>query len=253
MILTYHKIGSQLEFGITTVSRRRFAGHLDLYGELGLEPVLAGVVAGRIPWNGTEHTQEGGGLAITFDDGYESVSTEAFPEMAARKWTGTVFVVVGSVGGSNSWDVRLSPRRFKHLSWDQIRELSEAGFEIGSHTLSHRDLTRLDTDSIRRELRDSKQAIEDHIGGAVTSVSYPFGRYSPKVIDEAVAAGYKCGFTSSPNSGSDRMAMGRLSVYSIDGRSSLERKLGLRPGYRLECIKNTVIAKLSRGTTLVKR
>jgi len=253
MILTYHKIGSQLELGITTVSRQRFAGHLDLYSELGLEGALASDVGGRTPGDGAERTPGGGGLAITFDDGYESVWTEAFPEMAARKWVGTVFVVVGSVGGSNSWDVRLSPRRFKHLSWTQIEELSRAGFEIGSHTLSHRDLTRLDADSLRRELRDSKRVIEDRIGRAVTSVSYPFGRYSPKVIDEAAAAGYACGFTSSPNDGSDRMAMGRLSVYSIDGRSSLERKLGLRPGYRLECIKNTVIAKLSLGTTIVKK
>jgi peptidoglycan/xylan/chitin deacetylase (PgdA/CDA1 family) len=173
--------------------------------------------------------------------------------MTARAWTGTVFVVAGSVGGTNTWDVRLSPRRFKHLSWAQISELAEAGFEIGSHTLSHRDLTRLDADSLRRELVDSKRLIEDHIGRPVTSVSYPFGRYSQRVIDEAATAGYERGFTSSPSDGSDRMAMGRLGVYSIDGRSSLERKLGLRPGYRLECIKNTVIAKLSLGTTLVKR
>jgi peptidoglycan/xylan/chitin deacetylase (PgdA/CDA1 family) len=255
MILNYHKIGSQLELGITTVSRRRFAAHLDLYTNLGFKPVLASDV--------TEPTAESASepaLAITFDDGYESVFAGAFPEMAARKWTGTVFVVVGSVGGSNSWDVRLSPRRFKHLSWDQIRELSDAGFEIGSHTLSHRDLTRLDGELLRRELRDSRRAIEDQIGRKVTSVSYPFGRYSPAVIDEAMAAGYDCGFTSSPHGfsgarddGSERMAIGRLSVYSIDGRGSLERKLGLRPGYRLECMKNTVIAKLSLGTTLVKR
>jgi peptidoglycan/xylan/chitin deacetylase (PgdA/CDA1 family) len=257
MILTYHKIGSQLELGITTVSRRRFAEHLDIYTELGLKSGLASDVAERIPGSGregaTEPASDDAVLAITFDDGYESVYAEALPEMAARKWNGTVFVVVGSVGGSNSWDVRLSPRRFRHLSWTQIRELAEAGFEIGSHTLSHRDLTRLDPDSLVTELRESKHVIEDHIGRGVTSISYPFGRYSPRVVDEAVAAGYVCGFTSAPNDGSDRMALGRLSVYSIDGRSSLERKLGFRPGYRLECIKNTVIARLSLGTTLVKR
>ena len=48
------------------------------------------------------------------------------------------------------------------------------------------------------------------------------------------------------------MAVGRWAVYSIDGASSLERKLGLRAGRRLERIKNTVIAKLSLGTTLIK-
>jgi len=253
MILTYHKIGSQIEIGITTVSRRSFAGHLDLYGALGFNSVPASQIAGLIPGSATGPVATERNLAITFDDGYESVWTEAFPEMAARGWTGTVFIVVGSVGGSNSWDVRLSPRRFKHLSWTQIEDLSRAGFEIGSHTISHRDLTRLKGELLRSEIRDSKHIIEDHLGKPVTSISYPFGRFSRKVQDEAAAAGYCCAFTSSPGPKSDRMAMGRLSVYSIDGRSSLERKLGLRPGHRLECLKNTVIARLSLGTTLVKR
>jgi hypothetical protein len=87
----------------------------------------------------------------------------------------------------------------------------------------------------------------------VTSVSYPFGRYSRRVVEESAAAGYQCGFTSYPNGSADRMAMGRMSIYSIDGAGSLRRKLGLAPGYRLECFKNRVIARLALGTTLVKR
>jgi peptidoglycan/xylan/chitin deacetylase (PgdA/CDA1 family) len=263
MIFTYHKIGSQVELGITTVSRRRFADHLDLFNEIGRKPALASEHCG-----GSQGALEVSGgrsvalecvapstscLALTFDDGYQSVYTQAFPEMASRGWTATIFIVVGSVGGTNTWDVRLSPRSFKHLSWKQIADLSRAGFEIGSHTLSHRDLTRLDAASLRKELRDSKRIIEDRLGRAVTSVSYPFGRHTRRVNEEAGSAGYQCGFTSFPNDGIDKMAMGRISVYAIDGRSSLERKLGLRRGYRLECIKNTLIAKLSLGTTLVKR
>ncbi len=253
MILTYHKIGSQIELGITTVSRRRFAGHLDIYNELGFKPVLTCELIS--PAEGDAKTTDRGErrLAITFDDGYESVCTQAFPEMASRGWAGTVFVVAGSVGGSNTWDVRLSPRSFRHLSWEQIRELADAGFEIGSHTLSHRDLTRLNEDRLRSELRDSKHAIEDHTGRPVRSISYPFGRFSCRVVEEALAAGYECGFTSFPNDGTDPMAIGRLSVYSIDSRAALERKLSLRPGYKLECFKNKVIARLSLGTTLVKR
>jgi peptidoglycan/xylan/chitin deacetylase (PgdA/CDA1 family) len=192
------------------------------------------------------------GVAVTFDDGYESVYREALPEMVARGIPGTVFPVVGSVGGWNDWDVNLAPRPVRHLSWGQIRELVEAGFEVGSHTLTHRDLTRLDHRALVKELSDSKKMLEDVTGVKVTAISYPFGRFSSRVLDEAAAAGYTCGFTSSPGTKDSRMAVGRWAVYSIDGARSLERRLGLRRGRRAERLKNTVIARLSLGTTLIK-
>jgi peptidoglycan/xylan/chitin deacetylase (PgdA/CDA1 family) len=166
---------------------------------------------------------------------------------------GTVFQVVGSVGGPNDWDVNLAPKRVKHLSWGQIKELVKAGFEMGSHTITHRDLTRLAPRDLALELADSKKALEDETGVGVASISYPFGRYNPRVVDAAVEAGYSSGFTSSPNSGGDRMTIGRWGLYSIDGREALRRKLGLRPGRGFERVKNRIIAGLSLGTTLVKR
>jgi len=243
-ILTYHKIGSHLELGITTVRRRRFAGHMDLLLGSGMDFLRAS--------DAVSGTHVHSGLAVTFDDGYESVYEEALPEMLARGIPGTVFPVVGSIGGWNEWDINLAPRPVRHLSWAQIRDLTEAGFEIGSHTLSHRDLTRLGPEALSHELRDSKKMIEDVTGAEVTAISYPFGRFSRRVMDEAVAAGYTCGFASSPGTQDSRMAVGRWAVYSIDGASSLERKIGVRSGRRLERLKNTVIARLSLGTTLVK-
>lgn len=243
-ILTYHKIGPHLELGITTVRRERFARHMDLLLGLGADFLKAS--------DAVEGSQGRSGPAVTFDDGYESVYEEAFPEMLARGIPGTVFPVVGSIGGWNEWDVNLAPRPVRHLSWPQLRELSEAGFEVGSHTLTHRDLTRLDPGALVRELCDSKKMIEDMTGVKVKAVSYPFGRFSTRVMDEAAAAGYTCGFTSSPTTRDSRMAVGRWAVYSIDGARSLERKLGLRAGRGMERLKNTVIAKLSLGTTLIK-
>jgi peptidoglycan/xylan/chitin deacetylase (PgdA/CDA1 family) len=245
MVLTYHKIGSQFELGITTVARTRFGCHLDLFRELNRKTVCA-TEAARSPC-------ERDRVAVTFDDGYESVFTEALPEMQSRGTVGTVFVVVGAVGKHNTWDVKLSPKPFRHLSWPQIMDLAGSGFEIGSHTLSHRDLTRLDTGRLRQELATSRKIIEDHTGVPVSAISYPFGRYTQRVLDEAVEAGYTCGFTSSPNDRGNQMALGRLGVYAIDDRRSLQRKLRVRPGYRLECLKSRVIASLSLGTTLVRR
>jgi peptidoglycan/xylan/chitin deacetylase (PgdA/CDA1 family) len=241
VVLTYHKIGRQFELGITTVSRRRFASHLDyLKKSAGKMAAASGVVAS-------------GGPALTFDDGYESVYREAYPEMAERGMVGTVFPVVGAVGGLNRWDVRLSPRPFRHLSWSQLRELAEAGFEIGSHTLSHRALTSLDGGDLREELSASKKKIEDRTGSPVVSIAYPFGLCSEKVVEHAVAAGYRFGFLSMPAPGDDPMRTGRMGVYYLDGDRSLGRKLGWVRGHRLECAKTRFIAGLSRGTTLVKR
>jgi peptidoglycan/xylan/chitin deacetylase (PgdA/CDA1 family) len=245
MIFTYHKIGHQFELGISSVRRQAFAGHLDLMLDVGMEFVSATDAA---------HPRSSEmRIAITFDDGYRSVYSDALPEMDRRGVQGTVFPVVGSIDDYNRWDVRLSHRPFRHVSWPQLRELVARGFEVGSHTLSHRDLTRLDRKTLRRELRVSRAMLEDHIGTSVTAISYPFGRFSAEVIDEALAAGYTHGFTSFPLATTDPMAIGRMTVYSIDGPSSLRRKLGLVRGYRFECLKNRVIAGLSLGTTLVKR
>lgn len=263
-VLTYHKIGSQLELGISSVARDRLITHLDALVGLGMEFTTAtgspGGPAGRRP------------VAITFDDGYESVYTDAFPEVCGRGLTATVFPVVGAIGKADSWawDVRLSVRPFKHLSWSEIDELARHGFEIGSHTVSHRDLTRLDADDLKAELAVSRKRLEDRTGRPVTALAYPFGRTNQRVVEAAVDAGYRRGFLSSPVAlglGRSRcagpnpaampkgwpMVLGRMSVYRFDGPASLMRKLGVRRGYRFEVLKNALITGLSRGTTLVTR
>lgn len=244
-ILTYHKVGSQFELGITSVTVARFARHLDLLSS-----------AGKRFHNATDLVFDGAngnGVSLTFDDGYESVYTQVFPEMSSRGITGTVFPVVGAIGRDNTWDVRLSLKRFRHLSWDHISELSRSGFEVGSHTMSHRDLTRMEGPRLRSELRDSKRILEDRLGVEVKAIAFPFGRHNRRVVAEAADAGYKCGFASSPNGATSVMAIGRMGVHAMDGDAALARMLGLRPGRCLEILKNRVIADLALVTTLIKR
>jgi peptidoglycan/xylan/chitin deacetylase (PgdA/CDA1 family) len=244
MVLTYHKIGRCFELGVTTVRREAFGAHLDLIRDGGFEFVSASDAA---------HSHLSGAVAITFDDAYESIVTEALPEMEARGVTGTVFSVAGFMGDVSRWDIRVAPRPVRHATWPQMRRLADLGFEIGSHTVSHRDLTRLSRQDLRHELATSKKMLEDYIGRSVTSISYPFGRFSHGVVQEALEAGYTSGFASFPRKTCDPMAVGRMSVYSIDTLGSVRRKLGLTRGYAFEYLKNRIIARLSLGTTLVKR
>jgi len=116
-------------------------------------------------------------FVLTFDDGYQSVYREAFPVLQRYAMSATVFVTTGErwPGGSSG---RLPPcENQPMLKWGEIREMHDWGIEIGAHTCTHPDLTRLPTEKIESELHDSKAIIEDMLGAAVRSFAYPFGRY----------------------------------------------------------------------------
>lgn len=130
-------------------------------------------------------------LAITFDDGYLSIYESACPMLKDRGMTATVYVVADSLGGVNEWDRRAGDQEEKMMSAAQARELAENGFEIGSHTLTHPHLTSLDDEQLQQEIVGSKHKLEDIIGREVTSFSYPYGDYDCRVLNAAMAAGYK--------------------------------------------------------------
>jgi peptidoglycan/xylan/chitin deacetylase (PgdA/CDA1 family) len=130
-------------------------------------------------------------FAVTFDDGYLSIYERACPMLRERNMTATVYVVVDSLGGINEWDRRAGDQEEKMMSAAQARELADNGFEIGSHTLTHPHLPRLDDEQLAHEIADSKHKLEDLIGREVTSFSYPYGDFDSRVLNAAIAAGYE--------------------------------------------------------------
>lgn len=129
-------------------------------------------------------------FVLTFDDAYCSVYEHAYPALLKLGLTATIYVVAEQIGGCNQWDYRKGDCREPLMTLDQIREMADHGFEIGSHTLSHPRLTSLDDKQLNRELKDSKQRLEDMLGRAVPSLSYPYGDHDQRVIAAARAAGY---------------------------------------------------------------
>ncbi len=129
-------------------------------------------------------------FAITFDDGYLSVYQHAYPVLAQRSLTATVYVVADSIGGINEWDRNAGDRQEPMMSAEQVREMASNGFEIGSHTLTHPHLTDTSDDQLHSEISDSKHRLEDLIGREVISFSYPYGDYDDRVLAAAVEAGY---------------------------------------------------------------
>ena len=87
------------------------------------------------------------------------------------------------------------------MSWDDVREISSYGCEIGSHSISHPILSQVSSKQLVNEINDSKKIIEKEIGKEVLSIAYPVGGLSAcndEVIRLVRDSGYKFGCTYIP-------------------------------------------------------
>lgn len=106
------------------------------------------------------------------------------------------------------------------MTWDQLREIHAAGFEIGSHGVHHRMLAKLGPPEQDAELRESRAAIARELGTPAVSIAYPVGAndsFDDRVIQATRDAGYQaaCTYISGTNgtrARSDRYALRRLPV-----------------------------------------
>ncbi len=204
------------ELGGTRVTPRQFSRQMDWLRDNGYRTVTLSQAASMMA--------AGAGVrprlaCLTFDDAYQSVFLYALPILKDHGFTATVFVLSGYVGQENRWDLNWGGRHFRHLGWNELREMQAAGIEIGSHGASHRDLRRLRDEELQQELSGSKRALEDGLGGEVVSFCYPFGRYDRRVRQAVIEAGYRCACSHSPdmpNSALDSFALRRCGVYITD-------------------------------------
>jgi peptidoglycan/xylan/chitin deacetylase (PgdA/CDA1 family) len=129
-------------------------------------------------------------ILLTFDDGCRSFMTHVLPLMEELKIKATVFPVSGYFGRSSTWDIIPT---FTHLTKSELREISSCGHEIGSHGMTHADLTFLGPSDLTAELNDSKKMLEDITGRKVSAISFPYGSWNARVWERAQEAGYCCG------------------------------------------------------------
>ena len=117
-------------------------------------------------------------VSLTFDDGWADQQA-ALPYLNAHSMKGTFVVNSGLVGNSGI------------MSWDQLRSLQAAGHEIGGHTITHADLTQLDSASKRHEICDDRATLVAQ-GFDARSFAYPFGKWDY----EASSIMRDCGYSS---------------------------------------------------------
>ncbi|MBD3311533.1 MAG: polysaccharide deacetylase family protein [Candidatus Magasanikbacteria bacterium] len=145
-------------------------GYNDLFTEEAVEYINRGVLPEKA-------------IIISFDDGAKDFYDKAWPILRKYKIKSSVYLMTGVKG--DNW-----------LSKDQIKELSDSGLvEFGSHTRYHEYLTRVDMQTARAELGDSKKYLDDLLDKEIKIISYPFGLYNQDIIEMAKGLGYRAGLT----------------------------------------------------------
>lgn len=122
-------------------------------------------------------------IIISFDDGNINNYTTAFPIMQEYGFTGVLYIV-GRYMDAPAF-----------MTVDQIKEMADAGWEVGSHGMRHYDLTSLSPEDMRYEIVESKKFLEKKLDVPVNTIAYPFGASNNAVIDYARFAGYLAGMS----------------------------------------------------------
>lgn len=123
-------------------------------------------------------------VILTFDDGYEDNYKEAFPDLKARSMTGTFYIITDFVNHSG------------FMTKSEIKEMSQANMNIGSHTKIHVDLARVSEDRQTKELSGSKTFLTETLGKEIDDFCYPSGRYNQSTINILRNLEYKTATTT---------------------------------------------------------
>jgi peptidoglycan/xylan/chitin deacetylase (PgdA/CDA1 family) len=227
-ILAYHAIadlGDDPRLAEYGVPPRLFAEQLDAllvsgWSFVDLDAVLAALAGeGELPRKA---------LLLTFDDAYADLLEVGCPIVAERGLPGVVFAVAGQLGGTNEWDHRIRATPLDLLDADGLRAVAAQGIEVGSHTISHRQLTKVPEDELEEEIAGSADKLERAGLPRPRVFSYPYGEWSPSIADIARAAGYEASFTVEPGvvaDGADPHTLSRIEVFASDTPRRVRRKL----------------------------
>lgn len=217
-ILMYHRVGSSPNTApaITkslTVAPRDFVAQMRWLHGAGFHAITQGQLLGA-ELLGLPLPQRP--VLITFDDGYRDVLWNAAPLLHRLRMPATMYVITSRIDGRDS----------SFLTWAELRHLERLGFDIGSHTVHHVDLTLEPAEAAVSEIVDSKRTLERGLRRAVPWFAYPAGRFDRSVVDAVARAGYLLAVTTVPGTvQTNRLELHRLEVLASTGGNGLKALL----------------------------
>lgn len=180
VILTYHRFGEDA-YPSTNIEMDQLKDHIEAlkdpaYTVMPLPEIVATLQAGTPLPDRT--------VGLSVDDAYLSAFENAWPLFQEAGFPFTLFVATDPVDRG----------RAGYMTWDQIRELADAGVTIGSQAVTHPHMpTRSPAQNVQ-ELKRSADRLEEELGTRPTLFAYPYGETSFEIMGLTRAAGYTAAF-----------------------------------------------------------
>lgn len=187
-------------------------------------------------------------VAVTFDDAFRSVREHALPALQTSGVPATIFVPSGYMGSPPGWSMETG--RDAHevvMSAEELRSLPKELIRFGSHTVDHPRLSQLTADEIRKQLTESRKALEPALGVTIDTIAFPYGDHDSAVIAHSADAGYRQVYTVAPEAVDPlfpALVRGRTAVDPDD--SMLEFYLKARGAYAWMPIASRIKRRLRR-------
>lgn len=187
-ILCYHRFDKTCKSNLC-ISESAFAKQMEYLKKNGYHTIHLSELIGFLNYKRSIPSKS---VIITLDDGYRSLYDFAYPLLKRYGFTATLFIYTDFIEASRN-----------ALTWNHLRELKAAGFEIESHSISHADLTKkypneddqTFRDRITKELTNSKEIIDRKLNQNTQYFAYPYGNYNQQILDLLPKAGYRLGLT----------------------------------------------------------
>jgi peptidoglycan/xylan/chitin deacetylase (PgdA/CDA1 family) len=193
-VLGYHDFSETAPETAMRISTAKFRKQMETIRELGLAVIS---MEDFTAWKTGEKTIPEKSVVLTFDDGWKSVYTDAFPILKEFGYPYTLYLYKNYVDGGG-----------KALTTSMIREMIDAGASLGSHSVSHpfpiavknaRKKGPHEFDAyLRKEMGESKRFLESKFKAKINSYAFPGGFYTEEMLDLADEFGYDLMFTVQP-------------------------------------------------------
>ena len=197
-------------------------------------------------------------LVVTFDDAFRSVRRLAAPILRRHGMAGSVYAVTDHVGterpmawaGIDHWLGGPHEHELLPMSWAELRELAEEGWEVGAHTRTHPRLTGCSDAELDDELRRGRELVEEAMGRPCRTLAYPYGDHDARVVAAAGAAGYAAACTLPAQlHRAQPLRWPRVGVYHVD----TDLRFFLKAARPLRLARQTRLVPALRRTLLQTR
>ncbi|MCA1596632.1 MAG: polysaccharide deacetylase family protein [Chloroflexi bacterium] len=190
LVLMYHRIGTPRRpspVGGQYVSARSFAVQRRLLQRLQKRVCPVDAVARHLRGEIELSVRD---IAITFDDGFANLFTNAYPVLSRHSFDATVYLISDYIGKQNDYHAPENDLYEPLLTLEQVLEMQTSGIAFGSHTRRHARLTRCTDAELTGEIEGSRCQLEAALGHPVTSFCYPYGDQDERVRQAVIRAGY---------------------------------------------------------------